>query len=72
ANHGRFDDPASQSVTPGEWLRSDSSPSCRHKVLRTLDSRVAFFMVCCDPTATNDVCDLLHSKLAGGLCHQKH
>lgn len=71
ANPDRFDDPESQALTPGEWSRSDGSPSCRHKVLRTLDDRVAFFMVCCDPSATSDVCRLLAPKLSGGLCQKR-
>ncbi|MEM7228368.1 MAG: hypothetical protein AAF432_06070 [Planctomycetota bacterium] len=64
---GEFEGAATNS---GTWKPNNPVPSCRHKVLRTLDDDVVMFMVCCDQNSTDDIGEYLSKKLASGMCEK--
>jgi hypothetical protein len=68
-NHGQYDNAMNNAMQLGEWYASDMNDRrCHHSVLRTIDDRFVYFLVCCDDQLLEPLGKLVSQQMRMGKC----
>ncbi len=67
-NDGQYDAAMNAAMRRGQWYRCDDvarNRRCHHKVLRTIDDRFVYFLVCCDDDMLNELSAVVTQQMEG-------